>query len=117
MEATININISPTMEEEQPSWPIDGLLTHLINSNHLNLMQCLISFLSKEEIAVIAIPHLGNPQFFFKMATAQHFLNQYINRLDRTNYYLFYDEPDFKRIEQQHLLHLVHSNFATLTSY
>jgi hypothetical protein len=103
------------MEEEEAQWPVEGLLSCLVNSSHLNLMQALISFLSPPEIAAIATPLADRPQFFFKMATAQHFLNQYVNRLDRTNYYLFYDEPQFKRIEQQHLLHLVHAHYPTLT--
>jgi hypothetical protein len=51
------------------------------------------------------------------MATAQHFLNQYVNRVDRTNYYLFYEEAEFRRIEQQHLLCLVHSHYLTLTQH
>jgi hypothetical protein len=41
-----NINLSGTMEEENSCWPISGLLSHLVNSNHLNLMQTLISFLA-----------------------------------------------------------------------
>ena len=34
------------MEEEEAQWPVEGLLSSLINSSHLNLMQALISFLS-----------------------------------------------------------------------
>lgn len=72
-------------------------------------MQTIFSFLGKEEIETIAQLSLTikNPQFFFKIAIAQHLLNSFINKVDRTNYYLFYDDAEFKKIEQQHLMHLV----------
>ena len=72
-------------------------------------MQTLFSFLGKEEIEIIANISLTikNPQFFFKISIAQHLLNSFINKVDRTNYYLFYEDTEFKKIEQQHLMYLV----------
>jgi hypothetical protein len=63
-------------------------------------MQSLFSFLGKEEIESIALTalNLKKSQFFFKIAIAQHLLNTFINKVDRTNYYLFYDDPIFKKI-------------------
>lgn len=63
-------------------------------------MQTIFSFLGKEEIEIIAGLSLTikNPQFFFKIAIAKHLLNCFINKVDRTNYYLFYDETEFKKI-------------------
>jgi hypothetical protein len=72
-------------------------------------MQTLISFLGPPEIEAIANTAISSQktQFFYKVAIAQHFLNRFINKVDRTNYYLFYEDPEFKSIERQHLMYLV----------
>lgn len=63
-------------------------------------MQTLFSFLGKEEIESIALTALKykKSQFFFKIAIAQHLLNTFVNKVDRTNYYLFYEDAEFKKI-------------------
>lgn len=48
MMATIKYKINLTMEEEQVEWPVGNILKYIVNSSQLNLMQTLLSFLSKE---------------------------------------------------------------------
>lgn len=61
--------------------------------------------------------HLPSPPLFYQIAIAQHFLHQYINRVDRTNYYLFYDDPQFKKIESQNTLSLIADNYHALQQH
>lgn len=66
-----------------------------------SLAATLLSFLSEEQVAAIAqaAAFSNKPHFFLHLVRNSRFLSQYLNRTDKSLYFPFYGEQQYKRIE------------------
>lgn len=78
-----------------------SVVQFLIQNSGISLQGCFISFVDPHLLGYVAELALlqGRPEPFFRLAAAHAFMHTYINRVDRSLFFLLYEDPQFLAIE------------------
>lgn len=73
-----------------------------MSSQNVVLLSIFISFLDDTQVAVLAETArcMNRQEKFYKIIVAKHFMASFLNRVDRSIFFLFYEHPLFATIER-----------------
>lgn len=88
------------VEEVQKRKPLFHILE---TTNTLTIIEGVLDFLDLEEIISIGelVLSCGVKTKFFMVALARAFMGKYLNRVDRSVFFVFYEDVDFHNIEKR----------------
>lgn len=80
------------------------------------MITTFLNFLDPEELAVVAEVGLAGhrTQKFYRIAVAKMFMSCYLNRVDRSIFFLFYENPEFQNIEKITINALANNHYEFL---
>lgn len=86
----------------------EPLLHTLSKVNALRIIEGVLDFLDLDEMTAMGELALrcGGRNKLFEVALAKSFMGKYLNRVDRSVFFVFYEDVDFHKIEKRtsHLL-------------
>lgn len=86
---------------------------YLIYCSNVYIITTFMSFLDSNELQEIVDAALkaNRSETFFRVAVAKHFVSSYLNRVDRSIFFLFYEETEFQAIERQSINTMAINNY------
>lgn len=77
------------------------------------MITTFLGFLEPEELTAVAEVGLvaNKTHKFYRIAVARMFVNCYLNRVDRSNFFLFYEEPEFQNMEKTIINALAYNHY------
>ncbi len=88
----------------------------MVVSPNVFMITTFLNFLDPEELSAIAEVGLvgKKTEKFYRIAIAKMFTSCYLNKVDRSIFFLFYEEPEFQNIEKTTINALACNHFEFL---
>lgn len=86
-----------------------------------NIAMTVVAYLSQEDIETLCLAFeevgMAEPHFFVEMVRNRRFISNYINATDKSLYFTFYEEEDYKQIEVQQIASISQANSHLFQGY